>query len=162
MFTSLNQIICFSLFLSCLANILHLARTNPILNFCLWQNNKLCFHIFLSVLYFLCKQACGLTYIYVTLANSSQLPPALFLSSQSLSPSLPDCEQRAFGFISCSLTIIPLSAESGPWEESFTIRAFQFFYYFSIHFSPTWYFLFSILTVFMILPLYWKWMSLSK
>lgn len=113
LFTSFNQIVCFSLFLSCPPAILPLTRTNP-LTFCLWQNNKFCYHVF-----FICPLLSMQTsmqlniHLHVSFTNSNQhlLPcfslPNLFLYfSQTMS-------KKTFGFISHSLIITPLSAGSG-------------------------------------------------
>lgn len=132
--------------------ILHFARINLILTFCLGQNTKFCFHIFvclfvsifLSALYFLHKQGCGLTYIYMSpLLNPMHylLPHSLSQSfstsarpwAKSLWPGLTltnnnpfHCWAWALGAVLCLITGLP-------W-----------FYYFSFHFSATCYFLFSI------------------
>ena len=100
--------------------ILHLARINLISTFNLGQN--IVFSIFLSVLHFLYKQTCGLkTYIYTSPLLNPIHHLLLYFSCPGLSLSPPDLEKRAFGFVSCSLTIIPFIVGSGPRKQSSTL-----------------------------------------
>lgn len=154
-FTFWNQIICFSLFLSCPLAILHLARINSRFSFCLWQNSIL-FPYFLFVLYFLHKQAHGLIFIYML----ALLIPIHYLltcfSCPRLPLSQPDCEQGVFGSISCSLIIILFGAGSGPWEQSFILlQQSLYFLIFLYIFSSMLLSLFNNLLHSWFLPLDW-------
>ena len=112
MLTSFNQIIRFELS----SAILHLAKINLILTFNLWQNIVF-FHIFicasLSVQTSIWLKNLHLHVTPYSIQSTICCPISGQTSSWSFPISARPWEQRAFGLVSHSLTIIPFIVGSG-------------------------------------------------